>query len=478
MYHPTHHDQSPSATRRTRLLHQLLRGLTAATLYLATVRLAAAQTPAATPASSGTADTLTLTLREVQQRAVGRNPAFLAARQDTAIARGELRQARVYQFNPDASLQIPGVGLGGDRSPAELTVLQELEIGGQRGLRIGAARLGLTRAGGTVRNAARLTSAEASTAFYRALTAERRLGVIEEVLALNERLLLAVRAQIREGEISVLDANLAEIELGRARGRLLAARRAATSATLELKRLTGIEPDVPVRLAGPAAPVLALASDPPAPAAAQGALLPAPVNVEGVGDPDAAALSRDSLVRVALARRGDVAADSVAIREFEALRALARRQNVPNLRVGAFIERPQGGSATSIGPAVGLSLPLFNRNQGLSAQRAAQAEQARLALQATRLRVRTEVTDAVRAYQTATEESRVFATSVLQPARQNMGLLETAYRAGKIALPSLLLLRNQLLDAELGFWDAWLARREALVQLEAATGTIGDGEAP
>lgn len=417
------------------------------------------------------ADTLTLTLRDVQRLALRQSPAFMAARADTAIARSGLRQARLYQFNPDVTARIPGVGLAGNRNPAALTLLQEIEIGGQRGLRIGAARFGLARAGGVVRNAARLTSAAASTAFYRALAADRRLSVAATALALNERLLQAVRAQIREGEISTLDANLAEIELGRARGRVLAARRAATSATLELERLAGIGPEVPVRLADPSTSMPTLATD----AAPAG---PAAASSDRVGEPDPAALNPDSLVAVALARRGDVAADSAIIREFETLRTLARRQNVPNLRLGAFVERPQGSGSSSIGPAVGLSIPLFNRNQGLAAQRAAQAEQRRLELQATVLRVRTEITDAVRAYQTATEETRVFETSVLQPARRNAALLETAYRAGKLPLPSLLLLRNQLLDAELGFWDAWLARREALVQLQSATGALGAGEAP
>jgi len=78
----------------------------------------------------------------------------------------------------------------------------------------------------------------------------------------------------------------------------------------------------------------------------------------------------------------------------------------------------------------------------------------------------------VQAYRAASEETGIYETSVLEPARKNSQLLETAYRAGKLALPTLLLLRNQLLDAELGYWDAWLTRREALVQLQAAMATL------
>ncbi|MCL4866620.1 MAG: hypothetical protein KJZ47_12065, partial [Gemmatimonadales bacterium] len=113
-----------------------------------------------------------------------------------------------------------------------------------------------------------------------------------------------------------------------------------------------------------------------------------------------------------------------------------------------------------------------NRNQGLVDQRRALGAQARLDQRATILRIRTDVVEAVRAYRSASEEAALYETSVVRPARANIALLEIAYREGTLDLPTLLLLRNQLLDAEFGYWDAWLAQREALVRLEAATGAL------
>ena len=389
------------------------------------------------------ADSLTLSLRDAQRLAVRQNPSFLAARQETAIAGGELRQARAYRFNPELNVLAPGTAPRGSGSPYELTLTQEVEWAGQRGLRIDAADFGVTRASASVRNAARLTLADATTAYYRALATEQRLRLTEEALALTERLMGAVRTQLREGEISALEANLAEIENGRARGRVLTARREATSAALALKQSIGLAPNVEVRLVGDSA----------------------------VG-PSVAALDVDSIATIALARRPDLAARGAAVREASTLTSLSRREAIPNVRIGAVGERERDGGSPRVGLAVGIGLPFLNRNQGLIASRQAQAEQARLEARATELAVRTEVTDAVRAYRTATEEVGVFEASVLNPARQNSALLESAYRAGKIALPSLLLLRNQLLDAELDYWDAWLARREALVRLDAATATL------
>ena len=416
-------------------------------------------------------DTAVLTLEEVHRLALQRNLEFLADRQETAVALGELRQARAYRFNPDLSV----IGPRGSGTSTELTLMQEIEWAGQRGLRIGAARSGVTGASATVRDAGRLTLADASVAFFRALAAQRRLAVIEDVRALNDRLLAAVRIQLAEGEISTLEGNLAEIELGRAGGRVLTGRRESTSASLELARVLGLGPNVVIRLV---ADTTAAGGLPPSQHAPQG-VIPAAPTVRPDSLRTAAAstpLSEDSLIALALARRPDLAARAAAVEEFQTLTSLARREAIPNLRIGAAAEREPGSNSPGVGLALGLSLPILNRNRGVVAQQQALAEQARLQQRATELRIRTEVVAAVRAYRTATEEAAIFEDMVLGPARQNTALLETAYRAGKIALPTLLLLRNQLLDAELGYWDAWLAQREAIVQLDAATGALTPAE--
>jgi cobalt-zinc-cadmium efflux system outer membrane protein len=423
-------------------------------------------------------DTVVLTVADVRRLTLTRNPAFLAEREDAAIARGGLRQARILRFNPDLSAAAPGAGTSSPRNPLEATLMQELELAGQRGLRISAARVGVTRAEAAVQNAARKSVAEAALAFYRALSSDRRLAVTRDGLELTTRLLQAVRTQVREGEISTLEGTLAEIEFGRARARVLETERLATASVLELKRVTGLAPDVPVRLVDPSAPVLlpvaAMNADSlGVPAPTPDAESSAHVALVASGTlPDPARLDIDSLVELALTRRPDLAATTATVREFETLASLARREALPNLRLGAVAERVPGESGFRIGPAFGISVPIWNRNQGVVDERLAQVRQAQLQRQAVELRVRTDVETAVRSYRAATQEAATFETTVRQPARTNSALLETAFRAGKIALPTLLLLRNQLLDAELGYWDAWLARQDALVQLQAATGLL------
>ena len=418
-------------------------------LLLVGVRPAAAQTP-----SAAVADTITLSLEEAQRLSLRQNPQFLAESREGAIARGQLRQARLPAFNPQASLELPGVATGGG-SEYEASLTQEVEWAGQRGARVRAAGFGVQRADLTVRNAARITVGDVSNSYFDTYAARQRLQLAEELLNLNEQLLRAVRIQLREGEVSALEANLAEVELGRARARVLAARRELTSAELQLKRLIGFSPDQPIRLPGAV------------PAAA-----PAP------------ATGRDSLVALALGRRPDLIARRTAVMESQALSDLARREGRPNVSVGVLARREGDGGDPSVGLGVSVPFPVLNRNQGRLAEQQARTSQAELQARAVELAVRTEVTDALRTYQTATEEETVYAASVLQPTRENRALLEIAYREGKIDLATLLLVRNQLLDAELGYWDTWLAQRRAQVFLEVATGaspvladiddTIGD----
>lgn len=425
---------------------------------------AAAQAPreplAAVGAGARQPDSLALTLAEARRRALQYNPAFRAERESRGIAAGGLRQARLLRFNPDVSLLVPGPGIAGSRNAAEFTLLQEVEVAGQRGLRTSAARFGVTRADAMATDAARLTLAEASLAFFRAVAAARRLEVTREVLQLTERLLDAVRTQSREGEISVLEGNLAEIEFGRARGRVLAAQREAVVSSLELARVTGTAPGVPLKLVAPALD-----------SAMQGG--PPPTDVRSAAQ--MAALDADSLSAIALARRPDLSAAVATVRQADVLVDVSRREALPNLRVGVLAERTPGEMRTRLGPAIGMTLPVFNRASGLVAQRQAESRQAQYLRDATQLRVRTEVAAATRALQAASAELAVFESSVRQPARANSALLEAAFRAGKIALPTLLLLRNQLLDAELGYWQAWLARQESLTQLESATGALVHG---
>lgn len=399
-----------------------------------------------------TTDTLQLTLAQARVRGLADNPDLAAIRLDTAIARGFLRQAATLPFNPSADVLTPTAGI-----TSEVGLTQEVEVFGQRGRRIAAARAGLTRSRAEIANTARLTVGEIDRGFYRLVSASQRMILADEVLALNQRLASVAERQLAAGEISRLDYNLALVELGRSRSRALATRREREQVELDLQRLLGLRTHAHI--------------------------VPDFGNMLDEGMPDsvgiavrgshahaarAAQLDADSLVAVAIARRPDLVGRAAAIEQARAEAALVRREALPNVLVRGVVETNSTGGR-SVRPGFGFTLPLLNRNRGLADARTAASRQSALERTSLLIRMRTEIAAEVAAYRSAAEEVEILETTVLVPARQNRQLLETAYREGKVGLPVLLLIRNQVIDAELEYWASWLAERVALADLAEAT---------
>ena len=402
------------------------------------IQCAVAQTPA-----MPVADTVRLTLDDARARALRANPELVAARFDTAIARGELGQASLpLRFNPVGDV----LGARGGNG-LEAGISQELEVFGQRGVRVGARRAGVERATAGVANATRLVIGAVDRTFYRLVSTSRRLALAEEILGLNQRLADVAQRQLAAGEISRLDFNLAVVELGRSRSRMLTARRERVQTALELERLVGLPRGTPLT------PVF----DPS---------VHTERDLQPLAD-SASVLDVEQLTQRALGRRPDVIERSAATREATAEAALARREALPNLILRGASE--PSGDGRVLRPGVGLTLPVFNLNRGTVAARRATARQAELEGAAVATRVRTDIAAAASAYQSAAEEVDVLEATVLGPARQNRQLVETAYREGEVGLPVLLLIRNQAIDAELEYWTSWLAEREALAALLEAT---------
>lgn len=417
----------------------------AVAVVAATALLTVIVDPIAAPAQqSGVAsDTLVLDLAAARRIGLTSSPQILAARAQLEGVRGLRRQAGIYQFNPEFVLKASSLIDPGNLGAFEGLLTQELEWAGQWGLRKSAADYRVVAAEGGVLDVARQSIYEIDVAYSRTVTARRRLEVRALGLELSRRFLEAVRIQLREGKVSTLEVNLAEIEAGRARAAERSARRALSVALLELTRTLGLPPEQPVRVVD-----------------------------DDRGGPEHRSLDLDSLVALALASRPDLAAATAEVEGARADRRLASREAVPNLRLSAVAERGSMEENVSWGLRFELPLPLWNRNQGLSDRGRAEESRAEADRAAVELRVRTEVASNLEAYLSARDELEVFGAQVLQPARANHQLLETAYAAGRMDLPTALLLRTQLLEAELEYWDAWLAERTARAALRAAVGEV------
>lgn len=375
------------------------------------------------------------------------NPELLAAVWRPEAVRGDLRTARTYPFNPEASFESrsPDAGIA-ERFEAALGL--EIELGGQGGLRGRAGEESVSAAQRRLDDEGRRVLAAVSIAYQELVAAEQRVALVDEISALNSRLHAAVRTQLAEGEVSVLEANLASIEAARAEARLLQATSARAAAGRELGRMLGRDPSVTLRTNGPSELLASRAT------------------------------SRGSLpeqVQMALSARPDLRALEHDVERARQEERLARRQTFPNLRIAGLATREDPLSDPELGVSLGLSLPLFNRNQGQAERRRAEISAVEQLRRATELKIQVDVENALRLFKSAERETALLEAELLGPIRENQRLLDTAYREGKIDLANLLLLRNQLLDAELSYWDAWERRERARTELESATGAILEG---
>src|SRR5690606_31218782 len=129
----------------------------------------------ATFEQAGGSDSTRLSLAEARALALNENPSLRATLQEIAAVRGDLLGARAYPFNPELEAEGPLALLNGSTERFEIRLTQEIELGGQRGLRINAATAGVRVAVGEGLDGARRLLASVEGAYYRLAASERRL---------------------------------------------------------------------------------------------------------------------------------------------------------------------------------------------------------------------------------------------------------------------------------------------------------------
>jgi cobalt-zinc-cadmium efflux system outer membrane protein len=382
-----------------------------------------------------------LRLDEALARARDASPVLRAASADVAAAGGRLRQAHVLAANPvlsgDAARHTAPTGE--DVIDRGVQLEQEIEVGGQRGLRIAAAEHDVARAEQVLADRRRTVDAEVRRAFFGLAASERRRALAAERLAIAGRIAEAARRRARAGEAAGLDARLAEVEMARADQERTAAETDRARAEARLATAIGAEPGEPL-----------------AAAAADEALAPAP--------------SEPALVDRALASRPDLLAAREERARLEAEARLARRRGeVPNPVLRAFY-REEMIQEHIAGGGVSVPLPLWNREQGTTAELLAQASGAATEVARLTAEIPRDVHLAFRRRTAAEEAWRRYERDALPATAAARSLLERGFDAGYLSLPDVLVQQDRLLQVRRAAIDAWLDLHEADADVVEATG--------
>jgi cobalt-zinc-cadmium efflux system outer membrane protein len=189
-------------------------------------RLAAALA-LATAALTARADAPPLTLERAWQLAEEANPTLKAAQAGVSAAEGQLADARGLLWNnPQLAAErsrrsVPQPAQGNDiQREWRAEISQTLEIAGQHGYRRGAAEQDLSALKEQIEETRRQVRAEVEQKFVRVLALQTRATTEAELVGLIRDAAGAARKRFEAGEDTKLDANLAEVELGRAESQL------------------------------------------------------------------------------------------------------------------------------------------------------------------------------------------------------------------------------------------------------------------
>ncbi len=402
------------------------------------------------------ADTVRISLQQAMARARAVSPAVLAARGSLAAARGVRSEAGwPVASNPHLSYTA-----GPSKPPAgrarydfQWTLSQSLEVAGQSFLRASAAGDRVRAAQGRLEDAGRRVGLGAARAWLAARMAVRRERVEVAADSLARRLDSFAGREFAAGGIGRLDRNAAILSAVSARTALDRARAERDTALAALARVLGFPSDsVPWPSALPPLPEL---SD---------------------------VVSHDSaLVVTARLRRPDIAAAELAVRAARQEETLAHRSLVPDLDLGGFAGHQEGDAV--VGLSVGISLPVFHRQQaaiGLAEERASGAEAALLSSERS---VRAQVEEAAIRFDRGLQAARQIGGEALKAARENAALSERALEAGELAVPEVVTLRAQALAVQLDHlaalesaYRAWFDLAAALdVEPEALAGLVRSG---
>ncbi len=384
-----------------------------------------------------------VTLDEVVGYTLRQNPDLRALRLEEGVASAQLQKTRLLLIaNPTVETNVVRKGTGGDVerkfTDYGLALSQELEIAGQRGLRIDVAEKESQRVSLEISDKERIITSEARNAFARALASKRRVELKKEAVRLKEELLEFTRIKLKAGDVSGLEVNIAELELGKARVELLSAEREYKESVLNLQEIMGAKPDVNFKIEGE------VLSD-----------------VIGLRD-------KEGLKESALANRPDLKASQIEEEKTRSAIYLARREAIPNVTVSAFYQRDElrntGGLTFSI------PLPLIDRKQAEKKIAKIRSEQAMIRYPNLKRIIEKEIEEGYVNLVSSKKEVELYKKEMLNKALQNLDLLNLAFKEGKVSFYDVRLAQKDALDIQFAYVDALLRAQTSINAMKRIMG--------
>lgn len=417
--------------------------------------IAAPEAAQDTPATNRYIDPAGLTVAQAIAEGLRQEPGLRDARTGIDAALGERRQAALRP-NPSVSAE-RREELGGSDNQTMIGFDLPLDLF-RRDSRIGVADRTVTVMERSVDDRERLLAADIRERIGSVLVAVRRLDVLDRLVEASRQTVDLLAARVGEGAAPPIDRDVASVDLQRLRASRELAIGQADAAIAELRPLLGLQTQSPLKLKES---------------------LDVAVTIEAAV----------ALVGLDARPRADVREAEAQVAVAEARITQVHQEAKPDVGVFATYMRmdsgfPQTGFGSGGAPepihgifqnlsgGIRLSLPIFNRNQGLLAAARARHEGAAHALSARRLAAEAEGAAARARDAAARRALALYSSEARVLARRNLDVVREAYQLGRSTLFDVLNEQRRFLDFESGYTDALAEAFTSRTALQRATGVV------
>lgn len=345
--------------------------------------------------------------------------------------------------NPNVSLSLgPRLSGGGKALDIELSIQQRIQIGGERGLRIEAARRFRDRLHAELSQTRWAVRARVRAGYRVAQVRRYRLRAADRLLAFAERLLSIAQRREAAGAISGLQVQVVKGELAQARQAKIRADNGYRAARLRLAELSGW-------------PI---------------AHLPSPVDELA---PSRTLPTLRRLLEQARTKHPALQALAASAQQARAQIKLADRELVPKPALGLSYVREGaagGNAATILLGTLSVAIPLWQRNQAPRARARARLSVIRARYLALEGVLQSRVARAFAAVDAGARRMAVYGREVLPTFERNLKMIQRAFEAGKIDVLQVMVARGRFLEIQRQSLDAHEDYYRAIAALEAVVG--------
>ncbi len=276
-------------------------------------------------------------------------------------------------------------------------------------------------------------------AFYRILFVKKEVSLLNESKSVMEEFLDTVRKRVNAGEDTLFSLLRAQVETMRIEKELKTSTQMLHIARTVLNALLGNR-------------------------------LPEEFELKGSLKVKREDYTKDELVRMVLTTHPLVKREEKRINRARLTLLEEKASVVPDVRLGAGMEREEGLDAATFG--VSLSLPIWYRNRGAIEEARAELIMNEAELRKTRIELTREVAESYRKYRMALDRVELFERGLLKEADEALRIAEKSYRYGETDLLNYLDTQRIQREVLLEFNRALFELTLAVTEIEKLLGEI------